>query len=33
MWLATRLGSPPPMPLEEIEKWWARYHATYGQVT
>jgi L-ribulose-5-phosphate 4-epimerase len=33
MWLATRLGAPAPMPPEEIEKWWTRYHATYGQVT
>lgn len=33
MWLASRLGTPPPLPPDEIEKWWTRYHATYGQVT
>jgi L-ribulose-5-phosphate 4-epimerase len=31
MWLARALGTPHPMPPEEIEKWWARYHETYGQ--
>jgi L-ribulose-5-phosphate 4-epimerase len=33
MWLASRLGSPRPLPPDEIEKWWTRYHATYGQVS
>ncbi|HEX9124431.1 MAG TPA: class II aldolase/adducin family protein [Actinomycetota bacterium] len=33
MWLATRIRTPAPLPPDEIEKWWARYHATYGQVT
>ncbi len=32
MWLATRLGTPTTLPPEEIEKWWTRYHTTYGQV-
>jgi len=32
MWLAVQLGDPRPIPAEEIEKWWTRYHATYGQV-
>jgi L-ribulose-5-phosphate 4-epimerase len=31
MWLATRLGEPRSLPADEIEKWWTRYHATYGQ--
>jgi L-ribulose-5-phosphate 4-epimerase len=33
MWLASRLATPPVLPPDEIEKWWDRYHATYGQVT
>jgi L-ribulose-5-phosphate 4-epimerase len=33
MWLASRLGEPAPLPPGEIEKWWTRYHATYGQAT
>lgn len=33
MWLASRLGTPAPLAADEIEKWWTRYHATYGQVT
>jgi len=33
MWLASRLGAPSPLPPDEVEKWWVRYHATYGQVT
>lgn len=32
MWLAVQLGEPRPIPADEIEKWWTRYHATYGQV-
>jgi L-ribulose-5-phosphate 4-epimerase len=32
MWLASRLGEPRPLQPGEIEKWWTRYHATYGQV-
>ena len=31
--IAMGLGDPRPLPPEEIEKWWARYHATYGQAT
>jgi len=31
MWLALQLGDPAPLPSEEIEKWWTRYHSTYGQ--
>lgn len=31
--IAATLGQAPPLPPEEIEKWWARYHATYGQAT
>jgi L-ribulose-5-phosphate 4-epimerase len=33
MWLAMHLGAPAPLPPGEIEKWWTRYHATYGQVS
>lgn len=29
--LATLLGKPKPLPPVEIEKWWDRYHTTYGQ--
>lgn len=32
-WLASRLGTPQPLPPDEVEKWWARYHETYGQVS
>jgi L-ribulose-5-phosphate 4-epimerase len=31
--LALRLGDPEPIPPEEIEKWWTRYHESYGQST
>ncbi|MGZ4151237.1 MAG: L-ribulose-5-phosphate 4-epimerase [Actinomycetota bacterium] len=31
--IALRLGDPRPLPPGEIEKWWTRYHATYGQAT
>jgi L-ribulose-5-phosphate 4-epimerase len=31
--LATRLGEPSPLPPAEIEKWWTRYHESYGQST
>jgi L-ribulose-5-phosphate 4-epimerase len=31
MWLATRLGDVTALPPAEIETWWDRYHATYGQ--
>jgi L-ribulose-5-phosphate 4-epimerase len=31
MWLATQMGEPRMLPPDEIEKWWARYHSTYGQ--
>jgi L-ribulose-5-phosphate 4-epimerase len=33
MWLATRIGEVTPLPADEIERWWERYHATYGQAT
>jgi L-ribulose-5-phosphate 4-epimerase len=29
--LALLLGKPPPLPPEEVKKWWDRYHTTYGQ--
>jgi len=31
VWLAQQLGTSAPLPPGEIEKWWGRYHATYGQ--
>jgi L-ribulose-5-phosphate 4-epimerase len=31
--IAMGLGSPSPIAHEEIEKWWKRYHETYGQPT
>lgn len=31
VWLAQQLGTAAPLPPGEIEKWWGRYHATYGQ--
>lgn len=31
MWLARQLGQVKRMPDDEIEKWWGRYHSTYGQ--
>lgn len=31
MWLAKQLGRVETMPADEIEKWWSRYHSTYGQ--
>lgn len=31
VWISRQLGSSPPMPPEEIRKWWDRYHSTYGQ--
>jgi L-ribulose-5-phosphate 4-epimerase len=29
--LAFLLGEPKPLPPEEIQKWYDRYHTTYGQ--
>lgn len=29
--LARALGPLQPLPAAEIEKWWGRYHTTYGQ--
>src|SRR5690349_13271215 len=29
--LALQLGSPTPLPDEEVQKWYERYHSTYGQ--
>ncbi len=31
MWLAMQIGAPQPLPPAEIEKWWTRYHTSYGQ--
>ena len=31
MWLARQLGRVAPLSPSEIEKWWTRYHTTYGQ--
>jgi L-ribulose-5-phosphate 4-epimerase len=31
MWLASLLGPIERMGDDEIEKWWIRYHTTYGQ--
>jgi L-ribulose-5-phosphate 4-epimerase len=33
MWLAAQLGEIQVLPPDEIETWWTRYHATYGQAT
>ena len=30
-WLARQLGRLKRMEDSEIEKWWSRYHSTYGQ--
>jgi L-ribulose-5-phosphate 4-epimerase len=29
--LALLLGTPEPLPAEEVRKWYDRYHSTYGQ--
>lgn len=29
--LSMLIGDPKKMPKKEIEKWWNRYHSTYGQ--
>jgi len=31
VWLAMQIGQPRCLPPEEAEKWYARYHTTYGQ--
>jgi L-ribulose-5-phosphate 4-epimerase len=31
LWLARAIGTPSPIPPDEIEKWWTRYHEGYGQ--
>ncbi len=31
VWLAMQIGSPLPIPAEEAEKWYDRYHNRYGQ--
>ncbi len=31
LWLAQQLGAVDPLAPDEIEKWWRRYHSTYGQ--
>lgn len=33
MWLAEQLGQISPLPADEIDAWWDRYHSTYGQGT
>jgi ribulose-5-phosphate 4-epimerase/fuculose-1-phosphate aldolase len=30
--LASLMGQPESLPAEEVEKWYVRYHSTYGQV-
>lgn len=31
VWLSRHLGTPVPIPPEEVEKWWDRYQNRYGQ--
>lgn len=31
VWLAMQIGTPQPIPAEEAEKWYDRYHNRYGQ--
>lgn len=31
VWLAKQIGNPVPIPAEEAEKWYDRYHNRYGQ--
>jgi L-ribulose-5-phosphate 4-epimerase len=31
VWLARQLGTPIPIPNDEVEKWWDRYQNRYGQ--
>ena len=31
LFIARQLGKVAPLPPEEVEKWWGRYHSTYGQ--
>jgi len=31
IWLAMQIGTPTPIPAEEAEKWYDRYHNRYGQ--
>ncbi len=31
VWLAMQIGEPKPIPAEEAEKWYDRYHNRYGQ--
>jgi len=31
LFLARQMGQPRLLPPEETEKWWSRYHTTYGQ--
>jgi L-ribulose-5-phosphate 4-epimerase len=33
LWLAAQLGEPRALPVDEIAKWWDRYHSTYGQAS
>jgi len=31
VWLASQIGDPVALPEHEIQKWYGRYHTTYGQ--
>jgi L-ribulose-5-phosphate 4-epimerase len=31
VWLAMQLGTPVPLPPDEVGKWWDRYQNRYGQ--
>jgi len=31
VWLAMQIGEPKPIPADEAEKWYDRYHNRYGQ--
>lgn len=31
VWLAMQIGTPKPIPPDEAEKWYDRYHNRYGQ--
>lgn len=31
VWLSRQLGTPVPIPNDEVEKWWDRYQNRYGQ--
>ncbi len=31
LWLSRQLAPLQPIPEDEVQKWWTRYHTTYGQ--